>query len=173
MPHKELIHVEKYDVKWKSPISITINVYEKADIGFVKFDIKNAYFDKDGIVSEITSEKKQGIPEVRGIYIGEPKKGKKFSVAKNKNYFDAILNITSKLRDYNLPISLLELKPDNTIIVYLSNIIVTLGDIKNMEIKLQRLNDIYPQIKDLSGSLDLSNASDNMIDEKYIFKKTA
>ena len=46
-----------------------------------------------------------------------------------------------------------------------------MGDTKNMEIKLQRLVDIYPQIKDLSGTLDLKDARENMLDEQYIFRK--
>ena len=34
-----------------------------------------------------------------------------------------------------------------------------------------RLNDIYPKITEYSGTLDLKEAKDNMLDEQYIFKK--
>ena len=48
--------------------------------------------------------------------------------------------------------------------------IISVGDIQNMEIKLQRLKDIYPKIAEYKGVLDLKDAKDNMLDEQYIFK---
>ena len=66
--------------------------------------------------------------------------------------------------------SLIEIKKDETVHVYIENIEVNLGDIQNMEIKLQRLKDIYPKIAEYKGVLDLKDAKDNMLDEQYIFK---
>ena len=70
-----------------------------------------------------------------------------------------------------MPADLIEIKQDDNINVYLGNIEVNLGDIDNMEIKLMRLNDIYPKIAEYNGTLDLKEARDNMLDEQYIFKK--
>ena len=66
----------------------------------------------------------------------------------------------------------LEVDKDGKISVSVGSIVAKLGDTRNMEIKLQRLNDIYKEIKDLSGVLYLENASENMLDEEYIFRKS-
>ena len=60
---------------------------------------------------------------------------------------------------------------DGNLQLYIDDIVVFLGDTQNMEIKLQRLYDIYKEIKGYNGTLDLSNARENMLDEQYIFKK--
>lgn len=169
--HKNIIYLEKYDIKFKSPFEIDLIVYEKEPIAFVKNDIKNVYFDKDGIVDDITEERKEGIPEIRGVNFKNFEKGEKLIVG-DKVLLDVILNIAMTMKSYNLSYELLEFEKNNEITIYCDNIQVLLGDIRNMEVKLLRLKDIYPKIKDLSGTLDLKNAKDNMLDEKYIFKKS-
>lgn len=171
-PHNNIIHVERYKTIWETPFSIRLQVYEKPDIGFIRKDIKKCYFDKDGVVSDISEENKSGIPEVRGINFNEMKEGKALKLD-NKKTLDAILNISTKLNEYKIPLTLLDIDKNQEISVYVAEIEVKLGNINNMEVKLQRLKDIYPQISGLKGILDLSNASDNMLDERYIFKKTA
>ena len=84
---------------------------------------------------------------------------------------NAILNISGYLKENGFKAELLEITKENEIHVYIGNIEVNLGDIQNMEIKLQRLSDIYPKIAEYSGVLDLKDARDNMLDEQYIFKK--
>lgn len=169
--HKDLTYIEKYETKWETPFTIDIVVYEKEPIGFVKNDLKNVYFDKDGIINEISEERKANIPEVRGINFKRYVKGEKLGL-ENKNLLNAILNITSTIKNYDMPFELLEFDKDDNIIIYCGDITVLLGDTRNMEVKLQRLKDIHPEIKDLKGILDLREARDNMLDEKYIFKKT-
>ena len=89
----------------------------------------------------------------------------------DKKLLNAILNISSFLKESDLPANLLEIRQGFEFYVYIGNIAVKMGDVRNMEVKLQRLLDIYPQIKDLNGTLDLSEAKENMLDEQYIFTK--
>ncbi|MBO5551202.1 MAG: FtsQ-type POTRA domain-containing protein, partial [Lachnospiraceae bacterium] len=44
--------IERMDVTIDSPTSVTINVYEKAVAGFVKYLGRYMYFDRDGIIVE-------------------------------------------------------------------------------------------------------------------------
>ena len=137
----------------------------------MKKDIKNVYFDRDGVINEINSERKDGIPEVVGINFKSYSKGEKLQLS-NKALLNAILNISTFLNENGFKIELLEVKDEDNLFVYVGKIVVKLGSTNNMEVKLQRLIDIYDQISDLTGELDLSEAKDNMIDEQYIFKKT-
>lgn len=167
---KKIPLVSKYEIEWKTPFSIVINVTENPIIGFVKRDIKNVYFDKNGNVCEVSNERKGGIIEVIGVSFKNTEVYDKIEL-NNEKLLNAILNISSFCKENNLPADLIEIKQDDNINVYLGNIEVNLGDIDNMEIKLMRLNDIYPKISEYNGTLDLKEARDNMLDEQYIFKK--
>lgn len=168
--HKNLTYIEKYEVKWETPFSIKIVVYEKEAIGYVKKDINYVYFDKDGVIEEISLEKKENIPEVKGINFVAYEMGQVIEV-ENKNLLNQILYVTSYMKNSGLPFYLLNFDINHEMTLHLEKIQVLLGDNRNLEVKLQRLKDIYPEIKDLSGTLDLRAARDNMLDERYIFKK--
>lgn len=168
--HKKINYVSDYYVEWNTPFSISIDVHEKPSIAYVRCDLKNVYFDKDGIINDVTDDKKNGIIEVSGITFDTYEKGKKIS-AKDKKSINAILNITSRIHDNNLPARYLEISKNGDISVFIGDVTVVLGDTRNMEIKLQRLNDIYREVANLKGTLYLNNARENMLDEQYIFKK--
>ena len=167
---KKIPLVSKYEIEWKTPFSIVINVTENPIIGFVRRDIKNVYFDKNGNICEVSSERKSDVIEVIGISFKNSEVYDKIEL-NNEKLLNAILNISSFCKENKLPVDLIEVNQDENINVYIGNIEVNLGNIDNMEIKLMRLNDIYPKIVEYSGVLDLKDAKDNMLDEQYIFKK--
>lgn len=167
---KSMKYVSDYDIEWKSPFSIAINISEKPSIAFYKKELKNIYFDKDGIINEVSSERLNDVIEVSGVEFFNSEMGERVDL-KDKKMLMAILNITSALKDSNLPVRFLEINKDDEITVFVGGITVVLGDVENMEIKLGRLNDIYKEVQNLSGVLYLSNARENMLDEHYIFKK--
>lgn len=167
----KITYINSYDVDWNTPFDIVVKVNENDAVAFVKKDIKNVYFDRDGVINEINSERKDGIPEVVGINFKSYSKGEKLQLS-NKALLNAILYISTFLNENGFKIELLEVKDEDNLFVYVGKIVVKLGSTNNIEVKLQRLIDIYDQISDLTGELDLSEAKDNMIDEQYIFKKT-
>ena len=170
MKKKQIPIVSNYEIEWQTPFSITINILENSVIGFVRKDLKNVYFDKNGNICEVSNVRKDGITEVIGLRFEENDVLEKIQLNDEK-LLNAILNISSYLKENNIKAELLEINNKNEIHVYIGNIEVNLGSVQNMEIKLQRLVDIYPKIADYSGVLDLKDAKDNMIDEQYIFKK--
>lgn len=167
---RKIQSISSYDIEWVTPFSIIIRVNENKAIAFMKRDLKNIYFDKDGVVMEVTEERKPDIVEVIGVSFSNYEKGDRIEMP-NKKIFKAILNITSFLFEHELRAELIEIKQNENIKVYMDNIVADMGNTDNMEIKLLRLNDIYPKISHLKGTLDLSNARENMFDEQYIFKK--
>ena len=167
---KDILLVDSYDIKWITPFNIVVTVKENPPIAFIKRDIKNVYFDKNGVINEMTEERKPDIIEVIGVSFKNYEKGSKIEIS-NAKTLKAILNITSFLKEQNLSAELLEIRQEEEFYIYIDNIVVYMGNIDNMETKLLRLNDIYPNISHLKGTLDLSNARENMLDEQYIFKK--
>ena len=57
------------------------------------------------------------------------------------------------------------------ITIRLGQIYVHLGDAINIETQISILAEVYPQLSDKAGELDLSMAKENVINESYIFKK--
>lgn len=169
---KDILLVDSYDVKWVTPFSIVIKVNENPPIAFIKRDLKNVYFDKNGVINEITEDRKPDIVEVIGVSFKNFEKGSKLELTNSKT-LKAILNITRFLKEKGLVSELLEIRKEEEFYIYIGNIIVNMGNTDNMETKLLRLNDIYPNISHLKGTLDLSNARENMLDEQYIFKKAS
>ena len=168
--HKEINFVEKYQIEWQNPISIEIIVYEKPIVGYIRYMSSNFYFDKDGFVRKISLTKDYNVPEFFGMSYNDLVLDKQITV-KDKNIFNSILNITDNIAKYNLPINLVEYNNTEEINLYVEKIKVLLGTNENMEIKFMVLNDIYENIKDMSGTLDLRHAKENMLDEQYIFTK--
>ena len=74
--HKDLIFVDDYKIKWITPFSIEIEVEENEEVGFVKRSSKYVYFDKKGIINEITEERKPDVPEVLGVNFKSLERGK-------------------------------------------------------------------------------------------------
>lgn len=169
---KSIPTISSYDIEWVTPFSIIIRVNENKAIAFMKRDLMNVYFDKDGVILEVTGGRKPDMVEVIGVSFGNYEKGDRIEIS-NKKILKAILNITSFLHEHELKAELLEIEQNETIKIYMGNIIADMGNTDNMEVKLLRLNDIYPKISHLKGTLDLSNARENMLDEQYIFKKAS
>lgn len=169
---KNIPLISSYEIIWLTPSNIRISVTENKAIAFMKRDLKNVYFDKNGTIVEMTEERIQGVVEIIGVSFKNYERGNKIEIS-NTKILNAILQITNYLKEHNLDSELLEIKKEEEIYIYMGNIVVNMGNVDNMETKLLRLSDIYPTISHLNGTLDLSNARENMLDEQYIFKKAS
>ena len=169
--HKEINYIEKYQIEWQNPISVEVIVYEKPIVGYIRYMSSNFYFDKDGYVRKISLTKDYNVPEFFGMSYNDLVLNKQITV-KDKNIFNSILNITDNIAKYKININLVEYNSTKDINLYIDKIKILLGTNENMEIKFMVLNDIYPKIKDMSGTLDLRKARENMLDEQYIFTQS-
>jgi cell division protein FtsQ len=170
-PHKQIPFVQRYDINWEGPLSVSVTVYEKNIVGYVDYMSSHMYFDKDGIVVESTGDKLEGIPKITGLSFGSIILYKELPV-RNMNVFNDILNLTGSLSDN-------EIKCDEIAYDELLNATLKMGDIqvylgsnKDMEMKIYTLKDILPKLEGMKGTLNLSDYNESSDHESYIFRSS-
>lgn len=167
---KKIPCVESYKIEYITPFSIDVNIVDKKPIAFVKKDVLNVMIDSGGYVCEIQKDKATDATEIRGINFDSNLLMEKLGVI-NYNDYDILIELINSLNKNGLKCDTIEVDNKKEIIIYIGKIKVLIGNTRNLDIKLKRLADIYEKISNLSGILDLTNAKENMEDEKYIFKK--
>ncbi|MDO5564537.1 MAG: cell division protein FtsQ/DivIB [Eubacteriales bacterium] len=168
--NKKILYVEQYSIEFLSPISVHIQIYETPIVGCVEYVKHFLFFDKNGIIVESLEKNEKKIPQIEGLDIKSVVVGKQLGL-ENDEIMNTILSITQNIKKFDLDVSKVYYNSIDKLSIFIYNIEVFLGNNSNIEIKIQTLYDILPKIKDLSGYIDLSNAKENMINEKYVFKK--
>ena len=163
---RDVPFIERMDVTFDSPNEVTVNVYEKAIAGYVKYLGRYMYFDRDGIIVESSTEEIPGIPYVTGLDFDECVLYEPLPVQKEE-VFSTILALTQLFDKY-------EIKPDRiffddamNVTLYFGNARVLLGSMENIDEKMMKLKSVIDSIKGLSGELHLENYSVDK-DEGYI-----
>lgn len=158
--------IERMDVTIESPTSVTINVYEKAVAGYVKYLGRYMYFDRDGIIVEASTRMEPDIPYVTGLSFDECVLYEPLPV-QNDEIFSTILALTQLFEKY-------EIKPDRiffddsmNVTLYFGNARVLLGSMDNIDEKMMKLKSVLGSIVGLSGELHLENYSIDK-DEGYV-----
>lgn len=149
---KNIPFVERMDVSVIEPDTIKISVYEKALAGFIEYLGRYVYFDKDGIVCEVSTQKTYGIPEVIGvdfdyIVLYEP------LPAENKDLFKSVLNITQLMTKYNVEGQKLYFDNAGNIVMYHDDIVINLGNDDNLDLKIMNLPAILENLTGMKGKL--------------------
>lgn len=157
--HPEIPFVDTFEVSMDSLDSITIRVYEKNIVGYVRYLGKNVYFDKDGIVVESSDKEIEGVPLISGLYFDRLALYQSLNV-EEPGIFDIILEITQLLTKYGLDPDELNLGNLDDICLQIRDVRVTLGSGDHMEEKIARIKQLEPDLLDKSGTLDMKNYTD-------------
>lgn len=168
--HKDIPNVANYKLNILSPTHLQIVVEENPIIGCIFYMSNFMYFDKTGLVSYSKTYSEQGVPIVEGISFRNVVIGQKLEV-RNKNEFNKLADIARAMQNTDVQVDNITFKGENDITIRLGRIYVLLGDAKNIEIQANIISEVYPQLQGKAGTLDLSEARENMINESYIFKK--
>lgn len=152
--------IESMTVEVVAPDSIQILVYEKALAGCVESLGNYIYFDREGIVVEISDERTEGIPQVMGLRIGSFALDEALPV-EDETIFGQILNITQLLTTYEIHASKLYFDKSEHVTLYFDEARVTLGEAKELEEKLMLLKNILPSLEGKKGVLRLENYDEN------------
>lgn len=151
--------IDTLEVTVDSPGSVTIRVYEKSIVAYVRYLGKNVYFDKDGVVVEISEELMDGVPLISGLSFSELTLYQTLKV-EDESIFDTILDVTQLLSKY-------ELKPDEVrfgspgeLYFQMGDVRVALGEGDHLDEKVARLKQLEPDLADKSGTLHMENYTD-------------
>ena len=161
----EMPFLENPKVRLKAPHTLVIQVREKEMIGCIYIPSvgQNAYFDKDGVVVETSSERIEGIMEITGVDVEEVTLHKKIPI-KKKSVLKSLLTVTQGLKKYEiLPNSIHYDEYSNMILGY-ETVTVNFGDSENITEKIATLAVIYPQLEGMSGTLHMENWSEDNTD---------
>lgn len=160
--------VETMDVSIEAKDTIRITVYEKALAGYVMYLGRCVYFDKDGIVVETSEEQTAGVPQVTGlsfdyVILHEP------LPVDEPEVFDEILNITQQLSKYSLAADRIYFDSTYQVTLYFGEVKVALGENKDIDEKIQKLQYILPSLLGKSGTLDMREYSEDI--KTYSFEQ--
>lgn len=152
--------VETMDVDIEAKDTIRITVYEKALAGYVRYLGRYIYFDKDGIVVETSEEETAGIPQVTGLAFDHVILHDKLPLDKPE-LFDEILNITQQLAKYNLSADRIYFNTNYEVTLYFGEAKIELGENKDIDEKIMKLQYILPDLLGKSGTLDMREYSED------------
>ena len=157
---ENLTFLSAVDVTMINPYHVQIKVYEKSIVGYLMYSGSMVYFDKDGVVVEISQETREGIPAYSGIAISEPKISEKIPV-EDEDFLDDIISEAQMIQEILCQNGIVpkEIHYDDKqqLILYFANNRVMLGDNSYMEEKLSNLQALMPQMEELSGTLHMEN----------------
>ncbi len=166
---EEIPFVDTMNVTLKDPNTLHIEVYEKGMMGYLYIPSidENAYFDKDGLVVETSSDVISGIPKVEGLECEQVVLYEKLPLQKSS--LKEILTLTQNLKREGLvPDSILYGQDYSPILIY-GTIQVYVGDTELLTQKVERISKIMPSLDGLSGILHLENWTEdttNIVFEK-------
>lgn len=157
--HPVIPFIDTIEVSIDSPHSVTIRVYEKGIVGYVKYLGKNLYFDKEGIVVESSDEVMEGVPMIRGLSFDQLTMYQPLNV-RDSGIFDTILDITKLLSKYELNPDEIRFGSADELFLQMGDVRVALGAGEHLDEKIARLKQLEPDLADKSGTLHMENYTD-------------
>ncbi len=162
---KELPFVDSMEVSLKSPHTLEIHVYEKGVLGYVYVPSlgKNAYFDKDGFVVELSTDVIEGTTKISGLSVKTAKLYEKLPI-ENQSILRTLLNVTQLLDKYELEPEMIYVTESGQVLLSYGKIQVNVGENEYLNEKIIRLQKIMPQIEGMEGTLHLETWTETTTD---------
>lgn len=156
---KDIPFIENMSVAIEKPDTIRVTVYEKALAGYVEYLGRYMYFDKDGVVAEVSDKAISGIPEVDGLKFDHVVLYEQLPVS-DKKIFSEILSITHLLSKYQLDADKIYFDEDYDLKLYFDGVEADLGQGTDIDDKVSVLPEILGKLKGKNGVLDLTDYKD-------------
>lgn len=162
----EVPFIDTMDVAFVGPTSLKVTVYEKGLIGYTYIDSieKNAYFDKDGFVIEISDDVIDGVPCITGLGCKSATVYQKLDVTESA--LKTLLTATQTLEKYDLSPDQIQYKSGGNITLYFGGIQVDMGSSNQFAQKTMRLSKILPDLMG-NGILHLDKWSEQSSDVTF------
>ncbi|MCR5666585.1 MAG: cell division protein FtsQ/DivIB [Eubacterium sp.] len=163
--------VDSMEISMKIPHTIQIEVYEKGLLGYVTLESEQeqyVYFDKDGLVVEISKRVIDDVPEITGLSIDKVTENETLPV--NNSLLKDLLNLTQTLKKYSITPTKIKCTDGGEFVLKIDKIKVNFGGADDLEDKILRLSEILPKLDGQKGTLHLENYSDQTTD--IVFEKS-
>ena len=118
------------------------------------------YFDKNGYALESHEKKYDNVPLVTGLKYNELQMQKKIDV-KDEKVFSYLLELTTAISKYHLPIDQIHIKDDGNALLISGDITVDLYDKNDIDIKIPELKGMLKKVKGKSGTIDMRYFSED------------
>ncbi len=151
--------IETMNIAIEKPDTIRVTVYEKSLAGYVEYLGRYMYFDKDGVVAEVSDKAISGIPEVDGLKFDHVVLYEQLPVS-DKKIFSEILSITHLLSKYQLNADKIYFDDKYDVKLYFGGVEVDLGQGSDIDDKVTVLPEILEKLKGKEGILDLTEYKD-------------
>ena len=162
---KNNYYVEDYNISYKFPDTVKIDIKERKVRGYVPYMGSYLYIDEYGRVLEINSEMSSALPVVEGLKFDTFSLGEKIN-AENKEAFEIMVNIAQLMNKYELLDIVVKIDVSDTskVMAYVNNIEVNLGDMSNGDQKIRTMAEVVKNLgQNDRGVLDLSDLSKPII----------
>ena len=168
--HIQIPFVEDYQLVFHGPFHVEVIVHEKSVVGYVSYMSSYMYFDKDGIIVESANKEIDGIPRVVGLNYGQIVIHQPLPV-EDEGIFKDILNLTQVLSLHDLDVDRIQFDARGETTLYMDDLEVFLGNNENIDGKILRLSNMFPQLDGLSGTLYLDTYDPANSSMAYTFKR--
>ncbi len=157
----ELPFVKEAEIRYKFPNEITIDIEEVEPIGYVPFSGTYLCIDISGSVIQETTQKVIKMPTIEGLLFDSFKIGSKLNI-KNEEAMLGAVDIIRVLKKYEFTdhIDSIDISDMEQIHLYVDNLDVIIGTIKDLDMKIQWLMKVQGQYV---GTLDLSNVDSGQV----------
>ena len=157
--------VDSMDVSMKSPHVLQVQVHEKLLLGrvYIKALGQSAYFDKDGFVVEMSSEKIKKIPRITGLKLDQIVLYEKLPI-QEKHVLKNLLSVTQTLKKYEMVPNSVKYSRENGFTLKYGAISVIMGAADDLNSKVARLSHIMPKLEGKKGTLHLEGWTENTTD---------
>ena len=152
--------IEKLEVDIQSPTKVKITTYEKGIVGYMEVLDSYVYFDKDGIVVEISGVCIENVLRVEGVYANAVSMGRKLPL-QDDQVFKILLNLTQLLDKHDVHPEAVRFSEENEITLYFGEAKVQLGKDENMDEKIIRLKNIVSSLEGKKGILHMENVDED------------
>lgn len=166
-PIGEIPFLDKIDISLDSLNSLHINVYEKKVIGCTQYMSLYLYFDREGVIVETSTEKREEILEIKGLKYGSAVMLQQLPV-NNSKIFDGILELMQLIDKYKLDIDEVIFDSMYNITLKSAGIRIKCGQAEELHRKISKLEKVLPELEGKQGELNLQYANKNILFKENI-----
>ena len=160
---KDIPFIEDIKVTMEGSKKVCIEVSEIRILACIKEGKKYYYFDDDGVVQEVLSEKRERLPVIEGVDVENLEQGEAISV-NNRTVFKGMMNLSSLLLDHDIMTQKIEVDSEGSFMIYVDDAIrVGIGAPVYLEEKTAEMAMILKELEtmkkteDIRGILHLEN----------------